>query len=170
MLNRAAIYILILLSILMFVACLSAREENNPAPQFVVTDLNGREISLSNYKNKVVLLNFWATTCPPCRAEIPGFIEVYNLLKDKGLEIIGISLDELPPNRLKEWTARAGINYPVAFATRQIVQDYMSGPYIPETILIDRNGRIRFRHVGALSKDDVLRLYEKFASPASKIS
>jgi len=137
--------------------------ERAPAPDFSVKNLQGQTISLADYRGKVLALNFWATWCPPCREEIPGFIETYRSLKDAGLEILGLSMDSLPLERLREWTGKAGINYPVAVATRQIVEAYEPGEYIPATILIDRKGLIRYRHVGAMDKDTLAQLFKEFS-------
>ncbi len=141
-----------------------AEEENTPAPAFSLQDIDGRSLSLDSLKGKVIVLNFWATTCPPCRREIPGFIETYGQLKGKGLEIIGLSVDDMPVEALKQWTVKAGINYPIAMATREIIEAYQPGQYIPSTIIIDVKGKIRFRHVGYLDKKDLAALYEKYSA------
>ena len=139
------------------------QEETTPAPNFSVKTLEGQTVSLADYKRKVLALNFWATWCPPCREEIPDFIETYKSLKDAGLEILGLSVDSLPLERLREWTGKAGINYPVAMATPRIIEAYRPGEYVPATILIDRKGLIRYRHVGAMDKDTLARLFKEFS-------
>lgn len=139
------------------------QQESGPAPDFSVKNLQGQTVSLSDYRGKVLALNFWATWCPPCREEIPEFIEAYRSLKDAGLEILGLSVDSLPLEKLREWTGKAGINYPVAVATPQIVEAYRPGEYIPATILIDRKGLIRYRHVGAMDKDTLARLFKELS-------
>ncbi len=154
-----------IMSLFLFIglACASGTEENKPAPDFKLQDIDGNTITLAGLKGKVIVLNFWATTCPPCRREIPGFIETYGSLKDKGLEIIGLSVDDLPVDALKKWTVKAGINYPIAMATREIVEAYQPGEYIPSTIIIDIKGNIRFRHVGYIDKKDLVGLFEKYS-------
>lgn len=137
----------------------SARTE--PAPDFSVTTLDGREISLASLKGKIVLVNFWATWCPPCRAEIPDFIEVYNELKDRGLEILGFSVDDLPEADLKSFVDKAKMNYPVALVGQDIVSAFKPGQYIPTSIFIDKKGHIRYKHVGQLPKKDLLRIFEE---------
>jgi peroxiredoxin len=137
------------------------RQETAPAPNFSVNNLQGERVSLADYKGKVLALNFWATWCPPCREEIPEFIEAYKSLKDAGLEILGLSVDSLPLEKLREWTVKAGINYPVAVATPEILEAYRPGELIPTTILIDRKGLIRYRHVGAMNKDTLARLFKE---------
>jgi peroxiredoxin len=142
---------------------LRAQEENTPAPAFNLKDLNGVARSLEGYRGKVLVVNFWATWCPPCRAEIPDFIDAYASLKDRGLEILGLSVDRMPADKLSEWARQAGVNYPLALATGRVLADYRPGEYIPATIIIDRNGNIRYRHVGQMDKSALLRLFEDYA-------
>jgi len=144
-------------------ACAGAREEATPAPEFSLQDLQGNSLSLSSYKGKVLVLNFWATWCPPCRREIPDFIEAYKDLKAKGLEILGVSVDDLSAEALRDWTQKAGMNYPVALATQKIIQDYEPGEFIPATIVIDRRGRIRYRRSSLMDKETLLRLFEEYS-------
>jgi len=145
-------------------ACSPAKTqaETTPAPDFTIKDLQGTSLSLSSYKGKVLVLNFWATWCPPCRKEIPDFIEAYRELKDKGLEILGVSVDETTAEALLEWTKKTGINYPIALATPEIVRDYEPGNYIPATIIIDRGGRIRYRQSSLLDKETLVRLFGQY--------
>ncbi len=144
-------------------ACAGAREESTPAPDFSLNDLLGNPLSLSSYRGKVLVLNFWATWCPPCRAEIPDFIEAYKDLKDKGLEILGLSVDDLSPAALREWVQKAGLNYPVAMATEKIILDYEPGDFIPTTIVIDRGGRIRYRQSSLMDKETLVRLFDEYS-------
>ena len=144
--------------ILMFFLCAKAEKtavqnDNHPwAPEFSLEDLNGDEITLSDYEGKIVFLNFWATWCGYCRYEIPGFLEVYAKYKDKGMEIIGISLDN-SSSKVASFAEKYKITYPVVMGTRNIVRDYQPGFAIPVTIIIDQEGKIRHRHVGYMSKE-----------------
>ncbi len=132
------------------------------APDFSITDLQGKTLTLADYKGKVLVLNFWATWCPPCRREIPDFIEAYRELKGEGLEIVGLSVDEqVSPADLVEWAKKTGINYPVAIATPRIIADYPPGDYIPSTFIIDRKGQIRFHQAELLTKDALVRLFNR---------
>ena len=145
-------------------ACAQPRAEAEavPAPDFSLKDLQGNNLSLSSYKGKVLVINFWATWCPPCRREIPDFIEVYREYRDKGMEILGVSVDETTAEALLEWTKRTGINYPIALATPEIVRDYEPGDYIPATIIVDGNGQIRYRQSSLMDKETLIRLFRQY--------
>jgi peroxiredoxin len=148
-----------------FVPATSAQDDYASAPNFKLTDLNGRQISLADYKGKVLFLNFWATWCPPCRAEIPDFVEAYAEQKANGLEILGISLDTKGKEIVVSFVDKYKINYPVVLESRQatekIINDYQPGQYIPATIIIDKSGRIRHKEVGVLDKETLLKHFQR---------
>ncbi|MDI6845054.1 MAG: TlpA disulfide reductase family protein [Candidatus Saccharicenans sp.] len=167
--RNTIIFSLILLFLIFNFACQRPGSEKSavdpaskaePAPDFRVSSLDGQELSLSALKGKIILVNFWATWCPPCRAEIPDFIEAYEELKGRGLEILGFSVDTLPENELKNFVARARINYPVALVGEDTVSAFRPGQYIPVSIFIDKKGYIRYRHVGRLTKKDLVSIFE----------
>jgi peroxiredoxin len=120
----------------------------NAAPDFTLTDLDGRKLSLSDYKGKVVLLNFWATWCAPCRTEIPHFVEMQNKLGPDGFQIIGISMDD-DAKPVREFAQQFKLNYPVAVGDDKLAEKYGGVLGLPISFIIDREGRIYAKHIGA---------------------
>ena len=113
-----------------------------PAPDWRLSDVDGKSVKLSDFKGKVITLNFWATWCPPCRAEIPGFVALQRKYADKGFTVIGVSLDEQGPSVVKPFMGRLGMNYPVVMGDKKIVDAYGGITAIPTTFVIDRQGNI----------------------------
>jgi thiol-disulfide isomerase/thioredoxin len=122
------------------------------APDFTLNDSNGAALRLSDYKGKVVLLNFWATWCGPCKAEIPWFIEFEQAHKNQGFAVIGISMDDDGWKSVKPYIEAKKITYRVAVDDGSVAQKYGGVDSLPMTILIDREGRITARHIGLVSK------------------
>lgn len=117
------------------------------APEFSLTDLSGQKLDLSSYRGKVVLLDFWATWCVPCRTEIPRFVDLQNKYRDRGLQVIGISLDD-DPKVVGAFYQQFQINYPVAVGDASLAERYGGILGLPVNYLIDREGRIYAKHVG----------------------
>ncbi|MGA9115875.1 MAG: TlpA disulfide reductase family protein [Bacteroidota bacterium] len=124
------------------------------APDFSLTDARGGRVQMASLKGKVVAVNFWATWCPPCRAEIPGFIEVYRKFREKGLEIVGVSLDRQGWTVVRPYLKKNPIEYPVVIGDAALADAYGGVEAIPTTVLVDRSGKIVKRHVGYLSRAD----------------
>ena len=126
----------------------------DPAPiaDFTMTDLNGRTISSADLRGKVVLVNFWATWCPPCRAEIPDLIKLQEKYRGK-LVVIGISEDEIPPDEVKAFVAEQKMTYPVAMTTPALGKIFRGVSALPTTFVIDRDGKLQQRHVGMLNAE-----------------
>lgn len=116
------------------------------APAFTLPDLTGRGVSLADFKGKVVVLDFWATWCPPCRKEIPDFISIQNEFGARGVQVIGIALDELP--KVQAFARANGMNYPVLMGNDAITAQYGGIEGIPTTFIIDRKGKIVDRFEG----------------------
>jgi cytochrome c biogenesis protein CcmG/thiol:disulfide interchange protein DsbE len=117
------------------------------APAFQLNDLNGKPISLAEAKGKIVLLNFWATWCGPCRAEIPDLVDLQKRYADK-FEIIALVTDEDDPDEVRRFVLQSGINYRVAMSSDEVRRDYGGIAALPTSFVIDPQGRIVQKHVG----------------------
>ena len=120
------------------------------APQFSAPDLQGHTISLAAYHGKVVLVNFWATWCPPCREEIPELIALQNRYRDR-LQIIGIAQDSGSAAEVAAFAEKVGINYPVVIGTPDIERGFPPTAYLPTTFMVDPDGKIAQKHIGMLN-------------------
>jgi thiol-disulfide isomerase/thioredoxin len=128
---------------------LSTQSKDHPlAPAFSLSDLNGRKIDLASEKGKVVLLDFWATWCGPCRIEIPGFVRLQERYRDEGLVVIGVSLDD-SVQPVREFYREFKMNYAVAMGNERMTELYGGILGLPTTFLIGRDGRIYAKHMGA---------------------
>jgi thiol-disulfide isomerase/thioredoxin len=121
-----------------------------PAPAFVVKDLDGRDVSLASMRGKVVIVNFWATWCGPCRAEIPDLVALQAKYKDT-LQVIGISEDEAGADVVRRFAAEHKVNYPVAMMTPEIEKLYPGISALPTSFIVDRDARVVQKHVGMLT-------------------
>ena len=119
----------------------------DPAPDFKLTTLDGKPVTLADSHGKVILLNFWATWCGPCRAEIPDLIELQNKYKDR-LQILGLVVDDDDQDAIKEFVEKFGINYPVAIASNDIRFQYGGIAALPTSFVLDSEGRIVQKHEG----------------------
>ena len=141
---------------------LIAERQRKPAPNFILTDAKGDTINLSAYKGKVVLLDFWATWCGGCKTEIPWYMEFDAKYKDRGLAVIGVSMDEdgwksvrpfMALEKDPETGGHTAMKYPVVIGSDSLAKRYHLTS-MPMTLLIDREGRIAVSHSGMVDKDD----------------
>jgi cytochrome c biogenesis protein CcmG/thiol:disulfide interchange protein DsbE len=121
---------------------------------FTLKDLDGRDVTLSAYKGKVILLDFWATWCGPCKIEIPFFIDLYTKYRSQGLQVVGFAVDE-PVATVKEYAEQMKMNYPILVGQNREDVIEAFGPMVglPTTIIIDRQGRICRSHAGLTAKE-----------------
>jgi len=133
------------------------------APDFTLNDASGKPVKLSDFRGKVVLLNFWATWCPPCRVEIPWFMEFQQTYGDRDFVVLGISLDD-GWKSVKPYVDANNINYRVMIGDDNITARYGGVSSLPATFLIDRSGRIASSHVGLVSKSDCRGEIERLLS------
>jgi|KBSSwiStaDraftv2_1062776.scaffolds.fasta_scaffold827071_2 peroxiredoxin len=143
--------------------------ERKAAPEFALKDANGTTVRVADYKGKVVVLNFWATWCGPCKVEIPWFIDFEKTYKDRDFAVVGISLDEEGWPVVKPYLEQKKINYRVLIGNDQLSQLYgvvdprLNGgvDQLPTTMILDRKGRIASVHIGLVPKRDYVAEIEK---------
>ena len=133
-------------------ADLKPTSQRKTAPEFALKDADGKVIRLSDYRGKVLLLDFWATWCGPCKIEIPWFIDLQRRNKHRGFEVLGVSMDDEGWEVVKPFVSEVGVNYRVVMGTDSTAQIYGGVDALPTTFLIDREGKIAAVHVGLAGK------------------
>ena len=128
-------------------------KDPEPMPPFLVNDVTGHVVSSAALRGKVVIVNFWATWCPPCREEIPELVDLQTRYKDQ-LQIIGVSVDEdVPPSAVKRFADKFEINFPVVMASPALVREYEGASALPTNFVINRDGRVVQKHVGVFPEE-----------------
>jgi cytochrome c biogenesis protein CcmG/thiol:disulfide interchange protein DsbE len=135
-------------------AALKPIKDRRSAPDFALKDADGHTVRLSDYRGKVVLLDFWATWCDPCRYEIPWFMDLERKQKDRGFAVLGVSMDDDGWEAVKPFITRLGVNYRILAGTDETAQLYGGIDALPTTFLIDREGKIAFVRVGLGNRRD----------------
>lgn len=132
----------------------------SPLPEFNLPDLSGHQHNISEWQGKILVINFWATWCPPCRKEIPDFVALQQQYADKSVQFIGIALEDKEP--VAEYIAAAKVNYPILLGgdngialARQLGNNVDAVPY---TLIVDRQGQIIHRHPGEFSKEQLVEI------------
>jgi peroxiredoxin len=156
---------LFLFSLILYTACQFSVKEKTPikAPGFTLEDIHGNSVSLKDYEGKVILLDFWATWCPPCIKEMPVLQDLYETHRENGFEIIGISVDVQGAVIVKPLIEEIGVTFPNLIYTEEVVQSYGEGnpeilnaygplQGIPSTFIINRNGEIVQKYVGEVPR------------------
>lgn len=146
-------------------AAVKPQTERKVAPDFALKDVTGKTVKLSDYRGKVVMLNFWATWCEPCQIEIPWFVEFEKTYKDRNFAVLGVSMDDDGWESVKPFLEQRKINYRVVIGTEELSGKYGGIESLPSTFIIDREGRIAAVHLELVSKSlyqhDILHLLDE---------
>jgi cytochrome c biogenesis protein CcmG/thiol:disulfide interchange protein DsbE len=133
---------------------LKSEGQRKPAPNFSLKDADGNAVNLTDYRGKVVLVNFWATWCGPCEAEIPWFIEFEKKYKDQGFAVLGVSMDDDGWKSVRPYVASHKINYRIMIGSEVVSQQFGEIESLPTSFVLDREGRIASNHIGLVDKVD----------------
>ena len=147
-------YKIILAGLLLFAPAVTLGQ-NSPPTELTLKDLKGRNLRLSDYRGKVVLINFWATWCPPCRKEIPDLIKLQRDYGSRSLQVIGVTYPPQKVAEVRRFVQRTKINYPVSLGTKKTKLLFTSSESLPMTIVIGKDGRIRDIIEGILLPEEI---------------
>lgn len=131
------------------------RLEGKAAPGFTLTSLDGKKVSLADYKGRPVLVNFWATWCAPCKLEMPWFEQFRQQYKGQGFEILGIAEDDASKDEIEKSVKKIGVSYPILLTDGKVAPKYGGVDYLPMSFFIDRNGVVVEETAGLASKDEI---------------
>jgi thiol-disulfide isomerase/thioredoxin len=127
--------------------------QGKPAPGFTLVDLDGKKVSLADFKGKPVLVNFWATWCGPCKLEMPWFQEFGQKYASQGLVILGLAADDAGKTVIASTAKKSGVTYPILLADDKVEEAYGGVDYLPETFYVDRSGKVVLETAGITSED-----------------
>jgi thiol-disulfide isomerase/thioredoxin len=157
MYRRLSVVTVVVIGVLMLGLLSCTRKGDDvkaPAPDFALQDLSGQAVKLSDYSGKVVLLEFWATWCPPCRASVPGIERIHKEYGPKGLVVLAVSMDQGGWDSVQLFQKEYGITYSILKGDDDVAMKYMVRS-IPMAVIVDRNGMIRKRLIGFGSEEDL---------------
>jgi len=126
-----------------------------PAPNFTLETLDGKNVSLSDYRGKAVLVNFWATWCGPCKIETPWLVELQNQYGSQGLQVVGVAMDDSGKDEIAKFAKDMGVNYPVLLGKEAVGDAYGGVPALPESFFVGRDGKITDRIIGLKGRGEI---------------
>lgn len=145
--NRLMPAMLVSLSLMFGAAGLQAKEMNEPAPDFTLKSRSGENLRLEDFRGQVVMLNFWASWCGPCRQEMPLMDDIHERYKDLGFTVLAVNVDENRDEALR-FLDKVPVSYPILYDPESQVSEQYNVQAMPTTLMIDRNGNARFVHYG----------------------
>lgn len=128
---------------------------NGAAPDFSLQSLEGKTIRLSDFRGKVVVLNFWATWCDPCKVEMPWFVDLQKQYGPNGLQFLGVAMDDASPKDIASFTRDIGVNYPILLGKEAVGDAYGGVQFLPETFYVDRDGKLVDRAFGLKGRGEI---------------
>lgn len=151
------IVLLSIFGIAILLGCGKTSEKKNPNPgfDFDLPDLNGKILSLEDFRGKVLIINFWATWCPPCEEEIPKLNQLHKRYKNEGLVVIGIALDKDSLNLVEPFIRKKRVGYPILVGNEQLLRSLKDFSGVPTTLIVDQKGNIQKKFDGSFDKDDL---------------
>jgi peroxiredoxin len=148
-------------------ASISGDAKGQLAPGFELKDLAGKNVQLSDYHGKVVLLNFWATWCPPCKEEMPWFVDLQQRYEAQGLQVIGVAMDDSDQKTIEAFAKRLGVNYPVLLGKESTARAYGDVQFLPDTFYIGRDGKIVSHVQGLIDRKEIEEKVKKALAGSS---
>ena len=141
--------------------------KGGPAPGFELKDLAGKNVRLSDFRGKVVLLNFWATWCPPCKEEMPWFVDLQRRYGAQGLQVIGVAMDDSGEKAIASFVQKLGVNYPVLLGKESTARAYGDVQFLPDTFYIGRDGKIVSHVQGLINRKEIEETVKKALAGSS---
>jgi peroxiredoxin len=135
--------------------------QGKAAPDFSLPTTTGQTMKLSDFQGKAVLLNFWATWCEPCKVEMPWFVELQKKYGPRGLQVVGVAMDDASPKEIAAFAQKMGVNYPILIGKEEVGAQYGGIEYLPSTYYISRNGKVIDHAFGLVSRSEIEANIEK---------
>lgn len=139
--------------------------QGQPAPDFTLPTPDGNKVTLSSFRGKAVLLNFWATWCEPCKVEMPWFVELQKKYGPERLQILGVAMDDASPDEISSFARKMGVNYLVLIGKEEVGTQYGGLDYLPSTFYIDRDGKVIDHVFGLVSRSEIEGDIQKALAP-----